>query len=411
MTHPSGRPATAALPLAGIKVVDFSRLLPGPWCAQMLADMGAEVVKVEQPCIGDPARHNQPDYRTGSVYFHGVNRGKRSLALDLAAPEGREVALRLIDGADVLIESYRRGVTTRLGIDADQARVRNPRLIYCSITGFGQDGPLAPVPGHDLVIQAMSGLMGTQPAAPGDPPTVPGFQAADYAGATSALTAILAALLRRQQTGEGAYLDISMFDSLFAMLNVVMTGALARAAGNHDGPWIEVWGRNPRYATYATRDGGAVAVSLLETRTWEHFCRFIGRADLIAPDETPKDRHSTHGDRSALYRSTLTAYFASQDRDEVAARLLAADIPICPVSTPDEALTHPHIAARGLVEWIDDPTQGRIPRIANPLSRTGLADTRGLTAPELGADREAILEELGYGSEQRQALRAKGVVT
>ena len=398
-----------ALPLAGIKVLDFSRLLPGPWCTQMLADLGAEVIKVEQPDIGDPARHNEPNYRVGSVYFHSVNRGKRSLALDLSKPAGREVALRLIDEADVLVESFRRGVTARLGIDAAAARARNPRLVYCSITGFGQDGPLAPIPGHDLVIQAMTGLMGTQPVNGAAAP-VPGFQAADYAGATSAVNGILAALLRRHLSGEGVHLDISMFDSLLAMCNIVLTGAMARAAGNDAGPWMEVWGRNPRYTTYPTRDGKAVAVSLLETRTWEQFCQIIQRPDLIAENETPRDRHSTHGDRAALYRGALAEYFAAHDRDEVVERMLAADIPICPVSTPDEALTHEHVAARGLVEWIDHPIEGRIPQLSNPLARAGLANTSARPAPGLGADHDQILNELGYSADERTALHNAGVV-
>lgn len=402
--------SAAALPLAGMKVLDFSRLLPGPWCTQMLADLGAEVVKIEQPGIGDPARHNEPNYRTGSAYFHSVNRGKKSLALDLAAPAGKEIALRLIDSADVLVESFRRGVTSRLGFDEAAARLRNPRLIYCSITGFGQDGPLAPLPGHDLVIQAVTGLMGTRPV-PGEAPAVPGFQAADYAGANAAVNGILAALLRRHQTGAGSYLDISMFDSLFAMCNIVLTGAMARAAGNQTGPWMEAWGGNPRYTTYATRDGKAVAVSLLETRTWEALCAFMGRPDLVSPDETPKDRHSSHGERATLYRDALSAYFAAHDRDEVIARLQAADIPICAIHTPDEALAHEHVAARGLVEWLDHPTEGRIPQLTNPLARSGLATTQGgLSVPELGADSDSVLQALGYNDAECSALRQSGVI-
>jgi CoA:oxalate CoA-transferase len=401
--------AAASLPLQGIRVLDFSRLLPGPWCTQMLADLGADVIKVEQPGIGDPARHNPPDYRTLSVYFCNVNRGKRSIALDLSSNAGREVALRLIDRADVLIESFRRGVTTRLGIDAEAARARNARLIYCSITGFGQDGPLAAVPGHDLVIQAMTGLMNVQPVADVIPP-VPGFQAADYAGATSALSGILAALLRRDRTGEAAMLDISMFDSLLAMGNVTLTGAMARAAGSPAVPGMEVWGRNPRYCTYRTRDGKAVAVSLLETRTWQHFCRHIGRPDLIAEDESPRDRHSTHGDRAALFRDTLTAYFAAHDRDGVVAELLDVDVPICPVSTPEEALAHPHVAARGLLDRIEHSSEGGIPRLANPLARSGLARTAEREPPALGADTDAVLAELGYAADERVAFHDAGVV-
>ncbi len=401
--------AGASLPLEGIRVVDFSRLLPGPWCTQMLADLGADVIKIEQPGAGDPARHNAPNYRTLSVYFCNVNRGKRSIALDLSSAAGKDVALRLIDRADVLVESFRRGVTARLGLDPVTARARNPRLIYCSITGFGQTGPMAAVPGHDLVIQAMTGLMNVQPVPDAVPP-VPGFQAADYAGGTSAVSGILAALLRRSRTGEAATLDISMFDSLFAMGNITLTGAMARQAGWPSEPGMEVWGRNARYSTYRTRDGKAVAVSLLETRTWERFCRHIGRPDLISEDESLRDRHSTHGERAELFREALTAYFAAHDRDAVAAELLAVDVPICPVSTPDEALVHQHVADRGLISHIEHPSEGTIPCIANPLAKSGLAVTAGRPAPPLGADTDAVLAELGFAAAQRSALYESGVV-
>ncbi len=397
------------LPLEGIRVVDCSRLLPGPWCTQMLADLGADIVKIEQPGLGDPARHNAPFYKDGSVYFHSVNRGKRSLALDLAAPPGREIALKLIARADILVESYRRGVADRLGIGAPAARALNPRLIYCSITGFGQTGPLASIAGHDLVIQAMTGLMGTN-LQPGAFPPVPGFQAGDYAGASYALTGILAALLRRHQTNEGCTLDISMFDSLFSMNNVVLTGAMARAAGAPPQAGMEVWGGNPRYATYPTQDGGAVAVSLLEARSWERFCQLVGRPDLVSPDETARDRHSNHGARADLYRTALTCYFGQRSRDAAVAELLAAEIAVCPVVSPDEALAGEHVAARGLVEWIEHPREGRIPQLGNPLAASGLTDTRRRPAPALGADRDDILRELGYDDEQRAGLVRTGVV-
>ena len=398
----------SALPLSGLRVVDASRLLPGPWCTQMLADMGAEIIKIEQPGIGDPARHNPPYYRNGSVYFNSVNRGKRSIALDLAHPQGQQIARQLIAGADVMVESYRRGVTKRLGIDAEAVHALNPRLIYCSITGFGQSGPLAPIPGHDLVIQAMTGVMGTHPV-PGVAPPVPGFQAADYAGAAYALSGILAALLRREKTGEGCTLDISMFDSLFSMSNIVLTGAMSRAGGGTGEPNLEVWGANPRYANYACRDGGAVAVSLLEMRAWQRFCTFIGRPELISDDETEQHRHSTHGDREELYRTALENYFMEHNRDDAVRELLAVDIAVCPVLTPDEALAGEHVAARGMVEWRDVPNEGRIPQIGNPLAASGLTNTHLDPAPDLGGNCDDILAELGYSAEDQAAFHRAGV--
>lgn len=195
--------ADRKLPLDGIRIADFSRLLPGPWCTQMLADLGAEVIKVEHP-DGDPSRHNPPLYSAESVYFCSVNGGKTSLALDLSTPEGRLAAHALIANADVLVESYGRGGAEKLDVHWDRARALNPRLVYCSITGFGQTGTLAPIAGHDLAIQAATGLLSLA-----DMPA-PAFQAADYAAATMAVIAIMGALRNRDRDGQGAYLDVAI---------------------------------------------------------------------------------------------------------------------------------------------------------------------------------------------------------
>ena len=248
--------------LSGVRIIDFSRLLPGPWATQMLADLGADVIKVEQPEVGDYSRHNPPKYRDSSVYYNSVNSNKRSIAIDLANPNGQAVAHRLIEKSDVIMESFRTGVAKKLDVHYEKARALNPGIVYCAITGYGQDGPLARVPGHDLVIQSMTGLMGMSVDREPLPP-VPGFQAADYAGGAMAPTAILAALMRKQQTGEGCYIDLSMFDCLFYMCNIVQTGGMSRLAGHSGEPAMQPWGDNPRYATYLCGDGKPVAVSLL----------------------------------------------------------------------------------------------------------------------------------------------------
>jgi CoA:oxalate CoA-transferase len=402
------RQDTPRLPLAGVRVVDFSRLLPGPWCTQMLGDLGAEVIKVEQPGIGDFSRHNPPNYRAGSAYFNSVNRHKRSLAVDLSRNEGRKVAHRLIDWADVVVESFRLGVPAKLGIDYETSRKLNERVIYCSITGFGQSGPYAAIPGHDLVVQAASGVVGV--AAENGKASVPGFQAADYAAANYAVMGILAALYRRRDTGSGCFLDVSMFDSLISMNNIVLCAGMARAAGYEGGPTMQVWGANPRYATYVAKDRRSVAVSLLEARTWKVFCDVIGRPDLVSADETPSDRHTDHGERSALYRGAIQEYCARFDREELIANMLAANIPISPVSDPDEVMRDEHVVARKLIEWVDHPAEGRIPQLSNPLAMSGLADTRGLPAPSLGADSEAILADLGFTKDERVQMRRAGVI-
>ena len=189
------------LPYAGVRIVDFSRLLPGAWCSQFLADCGADVIKLEHPVGGDYARHNPPTYRHTGVYFNSVNRNKRSVALDLRNPQSRPVVRRLLESADVVLESFRPGVPERLGIDYATARACNERVIYCSLTGFGQDGPLAEHAGHDLNIQGMTGLM-TLGLEPGQLPRPPGFMAADYAGATVACMGIMMGLAARERSGQ-----------------------------------------------------------------------------------------------------------------------------------------------------------------------------------------------------------------
>ena len=384
-------PSADGLPLDGVRIIDFSRLLPGPWCTQMLADMGAEVIKVEQPGIGDLGRHNPPRYKDTSVYFNSVNGGKRSIALDLSGEEGRTRVHDLIREADVVIESFRKGVPARLGIDYDSANWTRPEIIYCSITGFGQTGPLAPIPGHDLAIQAVSGVMGIAPRQAQEAPAMPGFQAADYAAACYGVMGILGALLRRRTTGRGCYIDLSMFDSLFSMTNLVSSAAMARAAGGDGQPAIEIWGKNPRYATYVTRDGGAVAVSLLEARAWAAFCQLIGRPDLVAGDEGPEDRLSAHPEQAERYRRAIADVCLAHNRDELVRWMTDNDVPVLPVHTPDEAIRCDHVQARDLLRWTEHPTDGRIPMLANPLVRAGLAEPGGRRpAPALDQDREEI---------------------
>ena len=367
------------LPLDGIKIADFSRLLPGPWCTQMLADLGAEVIKVERP-DGDPSRHNPPFYRTESVYFCSVNGSKRSLALDLSTGHGRAAAHALIADADILVESYGRGGAEKLDVHWDRAKALNPRLIYCSITGFGQSGTLAPIAGHDLAIQAATGLLSLA-----DTPA-PAFQAADYAAATMAVIAIMGALRNRDRNGEGTYLDVAMFDSLFGMGNIGLASALGRLSGGFGTPTMEVWGGNPRYRTYRTRDGKKVAVCLLEAKIWRKFCELIERPDLAFPDEGRDARLSSHGERAELFREAISAYCLAHDRDEIGAVMTPLALPVIPVLTPDEAVASEHVRSRGLVEEVEHPTEGRTFTLRSGLAGSGVLRRRRAPAPPIGND-------------------------
>lgn len=397
------------LPLEGIRVLDFSRLLPGPWCTQFLSDLGAEVVKLERPGEGDMSRHQPPVVEDRSVYFASLNTGKESIAVDLSRPEGHALATRLIGESDVVVESFRPGLMKSLGLDYEAARAVKPDIVYCSITGFGQTGPLASVSGHDLAIQCMTGIMGVE-LDRGGVAAMPQFQAADYAAATVACIGILSALMRRSKSGEGAYLDIAMFDALFSMSNVAMMEAFSRESGQPGFQRAEIWGGNPRYAIYRAADGGAVAVALLERRLWEAFCTMIERPDLINPAETPQDRLGSHGDYGPAYRAVLTDYCAARSRDRIVSELTAHGIPVQPVYTPAEALRTDNIHGRGLLDRTEDPRGALGPQLVNPLARSGLARSSRTLAPALGADTAAVIARLGLPPEDIDGLHARGVI-
>jgi CoA:oxalate CoA-transferase len=398
--------AETNLPLAGIRVLDWTRLLPGPWCSQMLGDLGAEVIKVEQRDIGDPSRHNSPNYRKGSVYFHSVNGNKQSLTIDLKASGAAAVVKRLIAGSDVMMESFSASIAAKFGIDGASALKINPKLIHCSISGYGQTGPLSTVPGHDLVVQAATGLL-----APGNcAPQMPGFQTADYTAGMMACIGILAALRRRDQSGIGAALDISMFDSMFQLGQIGLGSAMARAAGASGEPVMEVWGGNPRYALYPTRDGKTIAVSLLESRYWRKFCETIGRPDLVPAYEDPSARLSSHGERTELYRKAIADYCMAHNRDDIAREMEKQDIPVIPVLTPDEAVASPHVAARELARKIPHATEGNITELRNPLHLAGLVREQRTPAPAMGADNSDVLQRFGFSQAEIGDLTKAGTI-
>jgi CoA:oxalate CoA-transferase len=396
-------PDTGRLPLEGVRVIDFSRLLPGPWSTQVLGDLGADVIKIEQPEIGDYGRFNPPSYGATGVYFNSVNRNKRSIALDLSDAADYAVARELIDGADILVESFRAGVTQNLKIDYATVSTTNPAIVYCSVTGLGNDSAMGRVPGHDLSVQAVAGALAKR-LKPGEMPPMPPFQAADFAAASYATIGILAAHIRRLQDGRGCYLEVPMFDSLICCSPVAMSGALARLAGRSGTPEMDPWGGNPRYAIYPTRDGGAVAVCLLEMRAWARFCAHIGREDLIY-DEGWEDRHTPHGDRSGAFRDAIAAFCLAHDRDELAERMRAAGISITPVHSADEALNSDHARERGIVRFTEHPVDGPVPHLHDPLARAGLTDPARRPSPGLGEHGDEI--RAGLAAQPRRAALSR----
>jgi crotonobetainyl-CoA:carnitine CoA-transferase CaiB-like acyl-CoA transferase len=325
-----------ALPLAGIRVLDFSRLLPGPYAAMRLASLGADVVKIEQPGTGDPARGISP------ALHRALSAGKRTLALDLKDPAGREQALRLVDGADVLVESFRPGVMDRLGLGWQVLRERKPDLVMCAITGYGAAGPLADRAGHDINYVGWAGALAANADA-GGRPVLPDMKVGDLlGGAALAVQGILAALLAVRMGGPGRFVDVSMTHGVFAH-NVMPLAALNDAqAGDPPARAALLKGGVPCYGVYRTGDGRWMAVGALELKFWQACCAVLGRPDLA-------QRHwqlgQVPGGADALaVRAELDALFATRTQAEWSAAFGAADCCVSPVLTMAEALAHPLFA-------------------------------------------------------------------
>jgi crotonobetainyl-CoA:carnitine CoA-transferase CaiB-like acyl-CoA transferase len=387
------------LPLAGIRVLDLSRLLPGPYATLVLADLGADVVKVEDPAGGDYVRWMPPLAGQQSGYFHALNRNKRSLALDLRRPGGPEALRRLAARADVLVESFRPGVMDRLGVGWEALSRENPRLVFCSISGYGQTGPYRLRAGHDLDYVALAGVLALNGAP--DAPLPLAVQVADVAGgAWPAVAGILAALFRRSVTGRGAHVDVAMVEGALGMLALQQGAAdargepLRRGAEMLNGGWA-------CYGVYRTRDGRFVALGALEPKFFEAFCAAVGRPELV-------ERQYDDGGRGA--RAELEAIFAGRTRDEWGEFAAAHDVCLMPVLEGDEPRHDPQLAGRGNFLEIETPWEGRAMRsLASPVRVSGSEPPRR-PAPALGADTDRVLAEAGFGDAEIASLRAGGAV-
>jgi crotonobetainyl-CoA:carnitine CoA-transferase CaiB-like acyl-CoA transferase len=396
--------SSATLPLSGLHVLDLTRLLPGGYASQILADLGADVLKIEEPGLGDYSRAMPPFARTTGHGFLAVNRNKRSAAINLKHPLGREALLRLVDGADVLLEGFRPGVLARLDLAHETLRARNPRLIVCAITGYGQDGPYSQRAGHDLNYIGYAGLL-AHLTRPGQPPTLPGAQFADIAGGgLMAVVGILAALVGRAASGEGRVVDVAMLDGALALLpllgSMLLNGVPEPAPGEG-----ALAGALPGYNIYETADGRYVTLAALEPKFWAEFCQRVGRPDLIAR-QMPGDE----AERRAV-EAELAALFRTRTRDEWVAALGEAEVCLGPVNTLTEALADPQIRARGMVIPADfgaEVGEGAALRLAPLISDAPFAVRSG--PPPLGAHTAEALSAAGYSADEIAALAAAGAV-
>jgi alpha-methylacyl-CoA racemase len=393
-------------PLSSLKILDFSTLLPGPFASMMLADLGADVVRVEAPHRPDPVRRTPPFDGEQSTWHSVLNRNKRSLALDLKQPAAIEIVKRLLDpqigGYDILLEQFRPGVMARLGLDYESLRPLNPGLIYCSLTGYGQTGPYRERAGHDLNYLALSGMMSYSGRAESGPPPL-GVQVADIGGGSwGTVMGILAAVIHRQQTGEGQLVDVSMLDMAIAWQSHTASNFLAAGeVPNAEGMLLN--GGN-FYDYYETQDGRFLSIAPLEPKFWTGFCQAIGRPELAAAGLNPDPiiQQSLKAEiRAVIKQKSLAAWTA-----------VFADHDVCvePVLTVPEMAEHPQVQARGLIVGVPREASSQQAQIGQPLKFSATSAEYRHAGTAVGAHTRQILATIGYNREEIDALLEADVV-
>ncbi len=399
--------STNGRPLDGIRVLSLEMQVAGPYCSMMLADQGAEVIKVERPGSGDTARGGAPmvsgpSGEKQSGYFLRFNRNKRSLTLDLKQEEAREVVRKLAAEVDVVIENYRPGLLAGMGLGYDGLRSVNERLIYASISGFGTlddyRGEFASRPAYDIVVQAMSGLMHTCGQA-GGPPTWLGIALGDIGTGMNAAHAIVLALFDRERTGRGRYLDVSMYDSMVALAerSVTACSLTGHVLERGNEPYMAPWG------AFQTADGW-VALVVATERDWEKFCAAIDRPDLVGREDT-KSGPARAAHMDGQVGDIIRAWFAGHSTEEVSAKLLGAGIAVGPVQTSQEVLDCAHLQSRQLFIDLPDPVLGTARLVGPPVKVSDAPPPRAEPAPRLGEHTDAVLADLGFDAEQISQLR------
>jgi alpha-methylacyl-CoA racemase len=380
--------------LEGVRVLDLTRYIPGPYCTMLLGDLGADVIKVEEPPGGDPTRAMPPALGEESAAHACLNRNKRSIVVDVRQEPGAEVVRRLARGADVFVEAFRPGALARRGLGAEALRGENPGLVYCSVSGYGQEGPLASRAGHDANYAALGGFLGSNAGTDGRP-VLPLAQVADMTGALVATVGILAALQARERTGYGQTVDASMLQGVLSLLTLPAARALVGGA-----PSDELTGTHACYNVYKCRDGRYLTVGSLEPRFWKGLCEALGRPALARQQWKPEAQ--------AGMTAALAEIFVTRDRDEWARELAAKDVCVEPVLDLEESLGA--AAAAGFL--IDQPAAGAVLRtVAPPLRLGGTPATLRREAPALGQHTDEVLTEAGYAPEDVRALRETGVVS
>ncbi|KWR91545.1 CaiB/BaiF CoA transferase family protein [Cupriavidus sp. IDO] len=403
--------------LEHLKVLDLTRVLAGPWATQNLADMGAEVIKIERPGAGDDTRAWGPPFlrdadgneTRDSSYFLSANRGKRSVTVDIATPQGQEIIRELARQADVVVENYKVGTLARYGLGYEDLRAVNPRLVYCSITGFGQSGPYASLPGYDFVFQGMGGLMsitGMPDGEPGGGPVKSGIAITDLLTGMYASTAILAALEHRHVSGEGQYIDMALLDCVVTLnsyqaINYFLSGKVPQRMGNAHSNMVP-------YQVFRCKEGDVI-VAVGNDSQYRAFCEVIGRPDL-ASDERFTSAGQRNRNRDALIPQVAEAMLARTMTDWVE-RMEAANVPCGPIYNMEQVFEDPQVQHREMKVSLPHSAGVQAPGLANPIRLSATPVVYERSAPTLGEHTDDILRErLGYDAARISALRGEGIL-
>ncbi|MFC1900862.1 CaiB/BaiF CoA transferase family protein [Chloroflexota bacterium] len=377
-------------PLDGIRVLDLSWILAGPYCTMILSDLGAEIIKVERPGTGDLARGNGPFIDGVSSYFLSLNRGKKSISIDLQTPRGKELCLELASKSDILVENFVPGTMERLGLDYNTVSKQNPKIIYASISGFGQTGPYAQTRALDIVVQAMSGMMSVT-GEPDGQPLKPGVSLGDITAGMYTAIGILAAVNERKKSGKGQMLDISMLDCQIATLE----NAFARYFNTGETPG-RYGSRHPSYTpfqAFQTKDSYIVVAMVGGTRNqWQMFCAITGLLDMV-----DDERYQTGESRTQHYEElepVLNKVFLSKTSEQWIKELTDIGIPCGPINNIDQAANHPQVIAREMIAEMPHPVAGKVKLVNTPLKLSRTPGKIKGVAPELGQDTADILAEL-----------------